>query len=194
MPIIIDNTEVEDITINNTEVDEVTIDGEVVWESSKIPDDNGYIYNKGEHEDEWVEGYKDDDDIILSKEEDHLLIDNLLGEYEEGIWVTKEKIDLTDYNYLYFKFDNIGGQEETRDYSIEDLSGEFYFKAIAFSEIHYLPHAFIHFGYAFSVNQQTDKDDYEKRDTDRPHDANAYPHDEYIGTRFIYARLTKEEI
>lgn len=80
------------------------------------PDANGYIYNEGEHEDMWVEGY-----VVFegaqqwSKESDHLY------QYVEfmfsGALTTVDKVDLTDHDYVKVEVDvSIGGWLEHQGY------------------------------------------------------------------------------
>ena len=66
------------------------------------PDENGYIYNEGDYEDNWVEGAKASSNMNLSKEVDHLFIEMPENDtvVREGTWVSEEKMDLTDWDTL----------------------------------------------------------------------------------------------
>jgi hypothetical protein len=61
-----------------------------------------YLYNEGEGEDNWVEGYSYRDGSV-SKESDHLKVYATSGEEQlaERTYVTDDPIDLTNYDTAY---------------------------------------------------------------------------------------------
>lgn len=63
-----------------------------------------YLYNEGEHQDQWIAGYKDGTSTI-SKEADHLLIS---AEFGDTTGVTNEMIDLTDINKIWVDWIHTG--------------------------------------------------------------------------------------
>ncbi len=66
------------------------------------PDSDGYIYDEGDYEDEWVPG-REDGNGNISKESDHLWleIDGTFFHYDIRAWATDNGVDLTDYNTAY---------------------------------------------------------------------------------------------
>ncbi len=72
--------------------------GEIL--TSNWPDELGYIYNEGEHDDMWVEGYNEG--VVLTKGENYLQFSP--GEPHEAAWVTSETIDLSGHDTLKVQF------------------------------------------------------------------------------------------
>lgn len=71
------------------------------------PDVDGYIYDEGTHEDEWVAGYSNDGGS-QSKESDHLLMEvDRNNSNPVRTWVTDSPIDLTNVDDVIFEWQGL---------------------------------------------------------------------------------------
>ncbi len=108
-----DPVEIELVNINS-----ITSSGAKFWGRVKVledflePDENGYIYNEGTHEDEWVAGYSAGTGS-QSKEDDYMY---LYAKREpadaERTYVTDKKVDLTNWDTLKVEWENTGDESD----------------------------------------------------------------------------------
>ena len=89
------------ITLEPTDIVEVEVG---------FPDADGYIYNEGDYEDKWEEGYVtfgDDRDDEFTKEDDHISIyvDDGLAEETEYAVVIEETVDLSEIGCIEIEWE-----------------------------------------------------------------------------------------
>ena len=101
------------------------LEGEYAWEvvelGLKWPDGEGYIYNEGDYEDMWVEGFFGGGDQW--KDTDHLFLEHYSSPGDHVTWVTGEKIDLAGISHVKADIDGV-----TRTLDVSALNGFYYIR------------------------------------------------------------------